>query len=200
MHRLHLRARLRPRLHLALLSAGLLTACSAYQSEFQCNAPAGMPCRSLQAAYNSATTVPTLPPPPDPSRALPSDSSQSAEQWTPPVKTVWIAPYVDSAGRRHEASILRLVIFSGAKAVTAEPEFLIPPIPDTTEGGDTIAPPLPPPASPSTKMPPLIPGRTQGQEQSRSPVGTTPELAPGFFTPPAPQGGKPLTGFGLPGY
>jgi hypothetical protein len=25
-------------------------------------------------------------------------------------------------------------------------------------------------------------------------------LTPGLFTPPTPQSGKPLTGFGLPGY
>lgn len=195
-HRLHPHARRRRRLLLALLSAGLSTACATYQGEFQCKAPAGMPCRSLQEAYATATTVPSLPLPPDPARTPPPDS---AEHWTPPVKTVWIAPYVDSAGRRHEASILRLVVFSGAKAVTAEPEFLVPPVPETTEGGELTAPPLPPPTPPLAKALPLLPGRGQGQGHSRSPVGAPPEPAPGFFTPPALQN-TPPAGFGLPGY
>lgn len=197
MNRRHAHARLRSRLQLAFLSAGLLTGCAAYESEFQCRAPAGMPCRSLQAVYNAETAIPTLPPVPDPTRGL---SSEIAEQWTPPVKTVWIAPYVDSAGRRHEASILRLIVFSGARAVTAEPEFLLPPIPDTTDSGDSIAPPPPPPISP-TPVPHIPPGRPQGQ--TRSPVETSSDMALGTFTPPMPPippGGKPLTGFGLPGY
>lgn len=186
MNRRSIHARLRPRVQLALLSAGLLTGCAAYQSEFQCKAPVGMPCRSLQTVYTAETALPALPPAPDPARHL---ASESAEQWTPPVKTVWIAPYVDSAGRRHEASILRLVVFSGARAITAEPEFLLPPIPDTTEGGESIAPP-PPPS--------LSPGRPH--EPPRPPAGMSPTPGPGSFTPPPPPGGKPLTGFGLPGY
>lgn len=178
----------------ALLSAGLLSGCAAYQSEFQCKVPPGMPCRSLQTVYNVETAVPPLPPVPDSTRVIPSES---AEQWTPPVKTVWIAPYVDTAGRRHEASILRLVVFPGVRAVTAEPEFLLPPIPETTEGGDLTVPPPPPPTPPAPSLP-MGQGRTQGQ--SRSPMATTPELAPGLFTPPAPQGNKLPPGFGLPGY
>lgn len=193
MNRLYAHARLRSHLQLAFLSAGLLTGCAAYESEFQCKAPVGMPCRSLQAVYNAETAIPTLPPMPDPTRSL---SSEIAEQWTPPVKTVWIAPYIDSAGRRHEASILRLVVFSGARAVTAEPEFLLPPIPETTDSGESIAPPQPPP----TPAPHIAPGRTQGQSQP--PIGIPPELIPGLFTPPMPHGGKPLplSGFAAPGY
>ena len=47
-----------------------LTACSlsSYQSEFQCNAPLGQPCRSLQQVYAHETTVPGLPAAPDPTR------------------------------------------------------------------------------------------------------------------------------------
>jgi hypothetical protein len=191
VNKFHAHAQLRSRLQLAFLSAGLLTGCAAYESEFQCKAPVGMPCRSLQAVYNAETAIPALPPVPDPTRNL---SSEIAEQWTPPVKTVWIAPYVDSAGRRHEASILRLIVFSGTRAVTAEPEFLLPPIPDTTDSGESIAPPQPPPAP----TPHITPGRPQGQNQPS--IGIPPELTPGLFTPPTPQGGKPSSGFGLPGY
>lgn len=197
MNKFHTHTRRRFHLQLAILSAGLLTGCATYESEFQCKAPAGMPCRSLQAVYNAETATPALPPAPDPTHSF---SSEIAEQWTPPVKTVWIAPYVDSAGRRHEASILRLIVFSGAHAITAEPEFLLPPIPDTTDSGDSITPPPPPPTSP-TSIPRITPGRPQGQ--TRSPIDTSPDIALGTFTPPmppTPQGGKPLTGFGLPGY
>jgi len=153
-----------------------------------------MPCRSLQTVYNTETAIPALPPVPDPARQF---ASENAEQWTPPVKTVWIAPYIDNAGRRHEASIMRLIVFAGARAINAEPEFLLPPIPDTNDGGESIAPPPPPPTMP-TPSPHLTPGRPQ--EQTRGPVGMPSNLTPGSFTPPTPQAGKPLTGFGLPGY
>jgi hypothetical protein len=172
-----------------------LPACSLYQSEFQCNVPPGVPCRSLQQVYAEETARAPLPPAPDPTRSLPPDAT---EEWVPPVKTVWIAPYLDSAGRRHEASILRLVVFPGARAVTAEPEFLILPIPETTEAGELSAPPAAPPTPPPAPAP-RAPERsrgTPGSQGARQPA-LPPGLPQGLFTPPSPA--SPGAGFGLPG-
>lgn len=185
-----------PRRNVFIVAIVLLTGCSVYQSDFQCGIPPAAPCRSLHQVYAQDTAAPTLPPAPDPTRSLPAQ----AEEWTPPVKTVWIAPYVDTAGRRHEASILRFVVFPGARTVTAEPEFLIPPIPDTTEEGDPIGPP---PAPPSATIP--TPGALSRSQTPRvGPSGPASQLPsgmpPGLFTPPMPASPSRGSGFGLPGY
>lgn len=178
---------------LLLLTAVSLPACSVYKSEFKCDTPGA--CRSLQQVYSDSTSIPTLPPPPDPTRYAPP----SSEPWTPPVKTVWIAPYVDSAGRRHEASLMRLIVLPGPKAATPEPEFLVPPFPDP-QGDDASGPLAPPEPSPSQARQPRrdpSPSSRHPHPQPARPQGTTSQ-----FTPPTnpPAAAGPPKGFGLPGY
>jgi hypothetical protein len=174
-----------------LTSVSLLTACSAYQSEFRCPTPTGVACRSLQQVYKAETTRPPLPPAPDPQRVPPA---APMEEWTPPVKSLWIAPYIDNAGRRHEASLVRLVVFPGPRATAAEPEFLIPPIPESTETGDLLVPPPPPPTS-SVPSP-----RSTGSPSRAMPSrgGASPALPQNLFMPPASKGATSLPGFGVP--
>lgn len=180
------------RAYIVLASAGLLTACSTYQQEFRCPTPTGVACRSLQQVYKAETTRLPLPPPPDPTRVSPAER---AEDWTPPVKTVWIAPYVDNRGRRHEASLLRLIVFPGPRGDAAAPEFLIPPIPETTDTGELLVPPPPPPASPAT-----APRPGTGVSRPTRPQGGTSPAGPALnlFTPPPARGAAPLSGFGVP--
>lgn len=174
---------------IALTGAGLLAACSTYQGEFRCPYPQGAGCRSLQQVYKAETVRPPLTPAPDPARVSPTTQ---AEDWTPPVRTVWIAPYVDNAGRRHEASVVRLVVFPGPRATIAEPEFLIPPIPESTESGDLLVPPPPPPTSPVPS-----PRPTGGLSRPTQPK-SGPSLPSNLFTPPGAKGGMSLPGFGVP--
>lgn len=174
-----------------LTSVSLLAACSAYEGEFRCPVPTGIACRSLQQVYKAETTRPPLPPAPDPQRV---SAVAPAEEWTPPVKSVWIAPYVDNAGRRHEASLVRLVVFPGPRATAAEPEFLIPPIPESTETGELLVPPPPPPTSPAPSL------RSTGSPSRPAPSksGTSSALPPNLFMPPGTKGATSLPGFGVP--
>ncbi len=168
---------------LALSACGI----SPYQSTFECGVPAGAGgCRSLQQVYRQTTGEPPLPTAPDPQRLAPPPPPA---EWTPPVKTVWIAPYVDTHGRRHEASILRIIVFPGAKAVSAEPEFLIPPIPESADGGGLTAPP------PAPELPPAATQTPTPRQTPRSTGGLPRDL----FTQPPQTGSRPSTGFGVPG-
>jgi hypothetical protein len=171
-----------PRLLPALL---LLSGCSIYESEWHCPYPTGDgPCRSLTTAYSVSASTPVIPQPPDPTRLAPPPI---ATDWAPPVKTIWIAPYLDTAGRRHEASVIRSIVFPGQPVVAPEPEFLIPPVPESTEEG-TLGPPVPPAdAAPSRQAAP----------RDRTPRPASP---PARSTPGATGTPSSVPGFGLPGY
>lgn len=114
--------------------------------------------------------------------------------WSPPVKTVWITPYLDSAGRRHEASLIRIIVFPGPKATSSEPEFLLPPIPDESDG-QLIAPPAGPQSLPSARSETSVRGGASRQPRPSSPSNPV-------FTPPNPSATPtPASpGFPLPGY
>jgi hypothetical protein len=173
----------------AVIAALALSACSlsAYQSDFECGIPTGAGgCRSLQQVYRQSAAAQPLPVAPDPQRLSPPPAPA---EWAPPVKTVWIAPYVDTHGRRHEASILRIIVFPGAKAVSAEPEFLIPPVPEPGDGGGLTAPPAAP------ELPPAPSHSAAPRQTPRSGSGLPRDL----FTPPAQSGSRPSGGFGPPG-
>ncbi len=176
------------------ITAWLLAGCSLtqYQSEFECGVPKGAGgCRSLQQIYTQSAVPTLLPPTPDPTRL---GQPLPTEEWSPPVKTVWIAPYVDTAGRRHEASLMRLIIFPGAKVVNAEPEFLIPPIPETTEQGELTAPAAPPDLPRPTLPSPREPSRSRATPR---PGGSNP-LPPDLFAPPSAAPATPPSGFNPP--
>ncbi len=135
----------------------LLAACGIYEHEWTCPMPDGTTkCQSLEQAYASAITQSPIPPPVDPTRLAPPPEAD----WTPPVKLIWIAPYLDTGGHRHEAALVRVVVFPGAPVTKPEPEFLIPPVPETSEEGGLTTPPSPPPAPDSgrgTRSPMLRP-------------------------------------------
>lgn len=126
-----------------LLASGCGKLISVYNDHFQCPIAQGDgPCQSLSNAYATATAKTMIPEPPDPGRLTPPATTN--DDWVPPVKTIWIAPYVDAAGRRHEPAVMRLVVLPGPPIVKPEPEFLIPPVPEVTDEGSTIGPPVPP--------------------------------------------------------
>jgi hypothetical protein len=173
-----------PRLLLALL---LLSGCSIYESEWRCPFPPGDGgCRSLNTAYRVSAATPAIPQPPDPTRLAPPPTGTD---WTPPVVTIWVAPYLDTAGRRHEASIVRSIVFPGQHVVAPEPEFLIPPVPETTEDG-TVRPPVPPPDAGAGAP-------RQAPPRDRTPRPASP---PARSTPGATGSPTGTPGFGLPGY
>jgi len=171
------------------LSLLALTGCgisSIYNSEFQCPIPkSDGGCRDLQGVYNKSTFVTPVPPPPDPTRY---HSTPSGDKWDPPVKTLWIAPYLDNAGRRHEASLLRIVVFQGPKTIASESEFLLPPIPEDIDGQSTAPPPGP--QSSQSARPEATP-RNAPSRQPRSSPPTSP-----LFQPPS---SNPTSGFSVPG-
>jgi hypothetical protein len=186
---------LRPLLPATLL---LLTGCgsllSVYADRFQCPIPKGEGrCQSLQQSYITATTRPPIPPPPDPDRLAPP---ATGGEWVPPVKTIWIAPYVDTAGRRHEPSLLRVVVFPGRSTLKPEPELLIPPVPETDTDGSTSGPPAPP-AEFGEKTPrPGVGPPAFGQPSDRQTKPKPWQRPPlGTVAPQAPAGG-----FGVPGF
>jgi hypothetical protein len=180
----------------ALLLAGCASLISAYNDKYACPyETTDHPCEQASKAALRAMTKQAIPPPPDPGRSDPPGTSP--DTWVPPVRTVWIAPYTDTFGRRHEPAILRIVVLPGPPAITPEPEFLVPPVPQTADDGSQIGPPVPPAETPATTKP-TSPGTTPQNRTPRtsalprSPIGSV-------TTPPTPGFGSP-GGFTIPGY
>ena len=181
----------------ALTLSGCASLISAYQDQFECPRSKGaQPCEQASKAYMRSMAKQGVPQPPDPGRyGVPGTS---ADAWVPPVKTVWIAPYVDGNGRRHEPAILRMIVLPGPASLKPEPEFLVPPVPDVAEDGSMIGPPVPPAdatptaqgrSTPRTRAPqPASPLRSGG-------VGSHPGTGRGNL----PQGKTP-GGFSIPGF
>ncbi len=179
----------------ALLLAGCASLISAYNDTFECpREKSDQPCEQASKAYLRAMSKPAIPAPPDPGRY--DTPGTSADTWVPPVHTVWIAPYTDTFGRRHEPSLLRIVVLPGPPSVKPEPEFLVPPVPQTGEDGSEIGPPVPPTDAAGTTRPgsPSIPqpNRTPRTTVPRSPFGSNTTLPPSLN--PSAAGG-----FGIPG-
>jgi hypothetical protein len=193
---------MRFRSRLPLLAVVLLSGCarliSVYNDEFECPRATGDgPCESLSTAYRRATTPQPLPPPPDPHRHTGSGAPGATDTWVPPVKTVWLAPWVDNAGRRHEAAVLRIVVMPGTAGIKPEPEFLVPPVPEPTEDGGLLTPPAPPAELPGATTKPAGRGIPGNHERSQRPSVTAPSRSP-FGTSPTHQ--PPGAGFSLPGF
>lgn len=184
-------------LGLALTLSGCASLISAYQDQFECPRSAGdQPCEQASRAYLRAMAKHGVPPPPDPDRDRAPGTSEEA--WIPPVKTVWIAPYVDGNGRRHEPAILRMIVLPGPASLKPEPEFLVPPVPDVAEDGSLIGPPVPP-----ADTPPQVPGRTA--PRTRTPQSGSLLRPSGAGSPPGtslgtPPPGNSPGGFSIPGF
>jgi hypothetical protein len=201
---------MRAALILALLLATTSASCakllSVYDDSYQCPVAKSKdkPCEPASTAYLRALARPGLPPPPDPLRD--QNPTESGDAWQPPVRTVWLAPFVDSAGRRHEATLMRVVVMPGPPIVRPEPEFLVPPVPMQADDGTQVGPPVPPaeagsPSQTGNRGNSLLnqygarngttrPGPNQGFGQQG-----------GFQIPGRPQTQPGSTGgFNLPGY
>jgi hypothetical protein len=182
----------------AMALSGCASLISAYNDQFECPRSKGdQPCEQTSKAYLRAMAKQGLPQPPDPGRY--THPGDSADGWVPPVKTVWIGPYVDSAGRRHEPAVLRIVVMPGPSILKPEPEFLVPPVPEVADDGSTLEPPVPPAEAsptgqsrgtptPRTRTPPRnAPLRAGGGIGSTggTGLGTTPQTVPsgGFSIP-----------------
>ncbi len=178
----------------ALLLAGCASLISAYTDRFECpREKSDQPCEQASKAYLRAMSKPAIPAPPDPGRS--DIPGTSPDTWVPPVHTVWIAPYTDTFGRRHEPSLLRIVVLPGPLSLKPEPEFLVPPVPQTAEDGSEIGPPVPPTETPSTptRRTPAQPNRTPRTSTiPRSPFGSGTTLPPSLNLPTT-------GGFGIPG-
>ena len=178
--------------------SGCASLISAYNDQFECPRSKGdQPCEQASKASMRAMAKQGLPQPPDPGRS--TSPGEGPDGWVPPVKTLWIGPYVDSAGRRHEPAVMRIVVMPGPSILKPEPEFLVPSVPEVADDGSTIAPPVPPAeASPTgqsrgnpqtrTRTPPLnAPLRSGGGFGSTggTGLGTAPQAAPsgGFSIP-----------------
>ncbi len=181
-----------------LLVSGCARLISVYNDQFECPRATGdAPCESLSTAYRRATTAEPLPAPPDPHRHTGSAVTGTTDTWVPPVKTVWLAPWVDSAGRRHEAELLRIVVMPGMPGIKPEPEFLVPPVPEPTEDGGLLGPPAPPAELPGITTRPTGPTIPATRERPPRPGPAAPARSPlGGGSTLQPPGG----GFGLPGF
>jgi hypothetical protein len=181
----------------ALTLSGCASLISAYQAQFECPRSTGdQPCEQASKAYLRAMTKAGVPHPPDPGRdAAPATSE---EAYVPPVKTVWLAPYVDGNGRRHEPALLRMIVLPGPASLKPEPEFLVPPVPDVAEDGSMIGPPVPP-----ADATPTAQGRSTPRTRTPQPgsplrsSGAGSHTAPGLgHLPPGNTSG----GFSIPGF
>jgi len=181
----------------ALTLSGCASLISAYQAQFECPRSTGdQPCEQASKAYLRAMAKAGVPHPPDPGRdAAPATSE---EAWVPPVKTVWLAPYVDANGRRHEPALLRMIVLPGPASLKPEPEFLVPPVPDVAEDGSMVGPPVPPadatPTAPSRSTPRT---RTPQPGSPLRPSGAGSHTAPGLGHVPS---GTTSGGFSIPGF
>ena len=180
-----------------LTTSGCAGLISAYNDTFECPRSEGdHPCGQASKAYMRAMTKPGLPHPPDPGRyAAPGFES---DHWIPPVKSVWVAPYVDNAGRRHEPSVIRMIVMPGPSILKPEPEFLVPPVPEAADDGSTIGPPVPPADTmPNTQGRPNP--RTRTPQPPRQPRAGSLGGNTGTGLGNAPQmGGN--SGFSIPGF
>jgi len=180
----------------ALLLAGCASLISAYNDKYACPyETTDHPCEQASKAALRAMTKQAIPPPPDPGRSDPPGTSP--DTWVPPVRTVWIAPYTDTFGRRHEPAILRIVVLPGPPAITPEPEFLVPPVPQTADDGSQIGSPVPPAETPATTKS-TSPGTTPQNRTPRTSALPRSPIGSGT-TPPTPGFGSP-GGFTIPGY
>jgi hypothetical protein len=181
----------------ALTLGGCASLISAYNDQFECPRSKGdQPCEQSSKAYMRAMAKQGLPQPPDLGRY--TAPGTSGDEWVPPVKSVWIAPYVDSAGRRHEPAVMRMVVMPGPSILKPEPEFLVPPVPDVADDGSSIGPPVPPAeTSPKTQ------GRTAPRTHAPQPNSPLRSSGVGSNTGTglgnAPQTGTP-GGFSIPGF
>ena len=184
----------------AVALSGCASLLSAYNDQFECPRSTGdQPCEQASKAYLRAMAKQGLPQPPDPGRT--TSPGESSDRWVPPVKTIWIGPYVDSAGRRHEPAIMRIVVMPGPSILKPEPEFLVPPVPEVADDGSTMGPPVPPAEASQT-------GQSRGSTNTRT--RTPPSNAPlhsgrgigsnaGTGLGNAPQA-APSGGFSIPGF
>ena len=194
---------------LAVASTGCARLLSVYDDSYQCPvAQSGnRPCEPASAAYLRALSKPGLPPPPDLLRYQ-SPTPTEGDAWQAPVRTVWLAPYVDSSGRRHEATLMRIVVMPGPPIVRPEPEFLVPPVPTIGDDVMQMGPPVPPAETTSPSGGNRGGGLgNQGTFGNQNPRGRSPLGQGGGFSipglPPSPQSGLPNSnsgGFAVPGY
>lgn len=84
---------------LILLVVGALSACSSMNSKFSCNVTAGDSCLSMDDV-NAMTENPA------PIRARPIPKNQHHPLLKAQVKRVWIAPWSDSKGVKHQGELV----------------------------------------------------------------------------------------------